>query len=615
MFKVLFLPNLKSVELEPGCSVIEAAERAGVLIDASCNGTGTCGKCKIKVNSPACIPLSSCEEKLLSDYEKANGYHLACQLTVESDMDIAVPAVHGGSVRKKKMVKLPEQFEKDISIYKQSLKVKKAKMDYQFNDIERIREATKKPALALNRGLLVEIHPALEAMRGQVTLALRESSSEDKATLLAIEPGDSESECYGCAFDIGTTTVVGMLWNLLSGELVDVEARTNYQSIYGADVISRIQYSLEGEGRNNLETLQSKAVQCFNDIIEEICIRNGINPQHIYHACAVGNTTMSHLLMGVTPVSMSKTPFAPVFCEVQTVQAVDLGIGINRLADVNLLPNIAGHVGSDIVGMMLAVGMDSLKGSHIAIDIGTNGEVVAVKDGRMLCCSTAAGPAFEGATIHQGMRAAAGAIEKIEIDAEGVHVGTIDDAPAVGICGSGLIDAVAELLRVGVVEPSGRMLTREEAREKDLPEAIAKLITGEGVNAYFTLAELDEGDNIILTQSDVREVQLAKGAILAGIQTLMKELDMSAAEIDSIMLAGAFGNYIDKRSALRIGLLPQVDEAIIKAVGNAAGVGCSMALLSESERRHADVIAVETEHIELSMNPVFQDLYIDAMRF
>ena len=615
MFNVLFLSSLKRVEVEPGTSVIQAAEQAGLLIDASCNGTGTCGKCKVKVENPSDIPLTPGEEKLLSDYEKLNGYHLACQLAVNSDMDIAIPAVHGGSGRKKKMVSLPENFNMNVSISKQFLKVRKAKMDYQFNDIERIREATQQPALALTEGLLAEIHPALEEQRGQVSLTIRSGAAGSDVSLLAIEPGDSTEKCYGIAFDIGTTTVVGMLWNLLTGELIDVEARTNYQSIYGADVISRIQYSLEGDGRCNLDTLQAKVIQCFNDIVEEICIRNDIESEHIYYSCVVGNTTMSHLFLGVTPVSMSRTPFAPVFCESQSVQAGKLGININKLAEVHLLPNIAGHVGSDIVGMMLAAGMDSLKGSHIAIDIGTNGEVVAVKDGRMLCCSTAAGPAFEGATIHHGMRAAAGAIEKVSIDADGVHIGTIDDEVAIGICGSGLIDAVAELLKIGLVDRSGRMLSREQAVDAGVPINIANLITGEGVDAYFTLAEINDGDDIVLTQADVREVQLAKGAILAGMQTLMKELDMPLDSIYSIMLAGAFGNYIDKASALEIGLLPRVDEDIIKAIGNAAGIGCCMAMLSDEERKHADAIARETEHVELSMNPVFQDLYIDAMAF
>lgn len=460
------------------------------------------------------------------------------------------------------------------------------------------------------RGILDDLHRALEEQRGNVTLTVKHGEAMDE--LIAVEAGDTSGECFGIAFDIGTTTVVGMLWDLAAGELVDVEARTNYQSLFGADVISRIQYSMEGEGK--LKALQEKVIGCCNDILSEICERNAIEQKHIYDATMVGNTTMSHLVFGVTPASMARTPFAPVFAEAQDERADELGLSIYTHANVRLLPNIAGHVGSDIVGMMMAAGLDRCKGAHIAIDIGTNGEVVAVKNGRMLCCSTAAGPAFEGATIQQGMRAAAGAIEGVVIDGS-VHLKTIDDAPTIGICGSGLIDAVSELLRVGVVDVSGRMLTKAQAQSAGVPSTIADCIVGEGADAYFLLSEAEDREPIILTQSDIREVQLAKGAILAGIQTLMAELQMSVDEIESIMLAGAFGNYINKRSALGIGLLPQVKEEKILAIGNAAGVGACMALLSDAERGRADLLALSTEHIELSMNPTFQDYYIDAMTF
>ncbi len=590
MCKVVFLPEGKSAEVEAGTSILAAAERAGVLLDASCNGQGSCGKCRVKIGDISV---------------------LACQTVIEREMEITVPLTHGGSGRKKKMVRLPEGFRPEKTVTKTALKVRRAKMDYQKNDMDRIRDALALPQLRFRRGILDDLHRALEEQRGNVTLTVKHGEAMDE--LIAVEAGDTSGECFGIAFDIGTTTVVGMLWDLAAGELVDVEARTNYQSLFGADVISRIQYSMEGEGK--LKALQGKVIGCCNDILSEICERNAIEQKHIYDATMVGNTTMSHLVFGVTPASMARTPFAPVFAEAQDEWADELGLSIYTHANVRLLPNIAGHVGSDIVGMMMAAGLDRCKGAHIAIDIGTNGEVVAVKNGRMLCCSTAAGPAFEGATIQQGMRAAAGAIEGVVIDGSGVHLKTIDDAPAIGICGSGLIDAVSELLRVGVVDVSGRMLTKAQAQSAGVPERIADCIVGEGADAYFLLSEAEDRESIILTQSDIREVQLAKGAILAGIQTLMAELQMSVDEIESIMLAGAFGNYINKRSALGIGLLPQVKEEKILAIGNAAGVGACMALLSDAERGRADLLALSTEHIELSMNPTFQDYYIDAMTF
>lgn len=606
MLKVVFLPDLKSAEVQCGASVTDAAALAGVLIDASCNGVGTCGKCRVRVLFGDAGPVTEREKDMLTAEEIRAGIRLACQTSVQSDLEISVPSIHGGSTRKKKMVSLPEGFAPCNDIRRVTVKVPKAKMDYQVNDIDRIRNELDLPDMTLRRGVLEEIHPALDAQRGNVTLTLKE------AELIGIEPGDTSGSCYGMAFDIGTTTVVGMLWNLSDGSLTDVETRTNYQSLYGADVISRISFSMQEDG--NLELIHCKVIQCCNDITSEICERNNIDPAHIFAATVVGNTTMSHIFAGVTPKSMSRTPFAPVFCEAQELNAGTLGLMMNPVAEVRLLPNIAGHVGSDITGMVIATGIDHMNGTHVAIDIGTNGEVVAVRDGRLLCCSTAAGPAFEGATIKQGMRAAPGAIEKVTTEDGDISVKTIEDAAPVGICGSGLIDAIAVMLKTGVVEKGGRMRRKAEAIEAGVSEPIASRIKGEGMEACFVLTS-SEGIDYAITQADVREVQLAKGAILAGIQTLMKELSIEEGNIDSVMLAGAFGNYIDINSALTIGLLPQVGPSRVIPVGNAAGTGSSMALLSDTERDHADIAARTIEHIELSNNPVFQDLYISAMTF
>lgn len=504
--KVTFFPSLKKASVEAGSTVMKAAESAGVLIDASCNGMGTCGKCRVIIDGHEC---------------------LACRTTIDSDTEVYVPSTHNGSDCKKRMVSLPDGFELNL-------------------DTNRVFDE--------------------------------------------IGTGDSRNNIYGIAYDIGTTTVAGMLWNLSTGDLVDVDTMTNFQSLYGADVISRIAYSMLEE--NGLARLQNIIIACLNEIVANMCERNSIRPQDICDATIVGNTTMSHLVWGVSPASLSRTPFVPVFTAAQDTSAHDLGINICENANVHLLPNIAGHVGSDITAIILASGISEMKGCHIAIDIGTNGEVVAIKDGRMACCSTAAGPAFEGASITHGMRAADGAIEKVVISDEGVSIQTVGNAPAIGICGSGLIDAVAQLLDAGIVDESGRMLTD---------------------NGNFILSEGDKP--VKITQNDIREVQLAKGAILAGIQTLMKSLNMDIEDIDSIMLAGAFGNYIDIHSALRIGLLPQVDEDIVKLIGNAAGNGSSMALLSSKARSQANEIAVQVEHIDLSCNQEFQNYFIKAMSF
>ena len=610
--KIKFMPSGREIHANSGENLLKIAEKAGVLIDASCAGAKKCGKCKVKITNGQTSDLTPAEENLLSQFEISNGYRLACCLEVTSDLEVYVPNSHGGSTRKKKITNLPEDFIPETRITSTYQKVPKATLKYQKNDLARIADTFEKEKIVPAAGLITKIHAVLEAERGAVTATFRDNN------LLALEAGDTSDNCYGVAFDIGTTTVVGMLWNFKDNTLVDVEARTNYQSNYGSDVISRIQFC--NQDNENISLMQEKVISCFNDILEDIYVRNQILPQHVYDVTVVGNTTMSHLVLGVHPKSMARTPFAPVFCDAQNLTAKELGIRVNPRANVFLLPNIAGHVGSDIVGMMLSTHIYKLNGNHIAIDIGTNGEVVAIKDGKMLCCSTAAGPAFEGASIHHGMRAAAGAVEKVSIekDSKGnnlIAIKTIDNASPVGLCGSGLIDAVATLLDVGIIEPSGRMLSQEEAEEEGIAASITKQIISFENHPAFILAHRGNDEPVILTQQDIREVQLAKGAILAGMQTLMKTLGMKEKDIDSIMLAGAFGNYIDKRSALRIGLFPQVPEGKIISVGNAAGAGASMALLSDAEREKASEIAQVTEHIELSMNMDFQEFYMYAMTF
>lgn len=420
-------------------------------------------------------------------------------------------------------------------------------------------------------------------------------------------------EVYGAAFDIGTTTVVGMLWNLSKVSLVDVIALTNPQSAYGADVISRITYSMQSE--EHLQLLKDKVRGCLNEIITEFTLRHPIDRQNIVKATVVGNTTMSHLFLGLDPSSLARSPFEPAFHGSVEHTAGELGLQLRPSAVVSLLPNIAGHVGSDIVGVLLASEIKQLSGLRLAIDIGTNGEIVLAHNGRMLACSTAAGPAFEGARIQHGMRAAKGSIENVRIEDGEVKIRTIDNAEAIGICGSGLIDAVAQMLDAELINFKGNILSSEDAAARGIsPGLTERLRRGQGGNE-FVLVWKDQGEDIVITQKDIREVQLAKGAVYGGIVVLMQCLGVEISQIDEIMLAGAFGSYINKRSILRIGMLPNVSEDKITHIGNAAGVGACMALLSEEERVRADVQAKEVEHIELALHPDFENEYVKAMYF
>lgn len=428
------------------------------------------------------------------------------------------------------------------------------------------------------------------------------------------QPKAGETEdYYGLAFDIGTTTVVGRLWDLRKGQALGAAARTNPQSDYGADVISRIMYCGMAEG--NLAKMQKKITDCFNDIRDEFTKELAINPLAIREIVAVGNTTMSHLLLGIDPKSLALAPFTPGFTGPMSVKAVDLNLKVYPQAQVNVLPNIAGHVGSDIVAVLLSSGLREMKGGNLAIDIGTNGEILLACKGKVLACSTAAGPAFEGACIQQGMRAATGAIEGVKIDGGNVELAVIGGVKPVGICGSGLIDCVAELLKAGIIDSKGRLLTEKEAKDKGLDDRLAERLVKLDPGNSFILYRSKRGETVAITQKDIREVQLAKGAILAGIQIMMKELGLKDGDIKSVLLAGAFGNYIKKESALTIGLLPDVALERVLSIGNAAGAGASMALLSRASLRQANELAESTDHIELASHPDFQSVYLKAMYF
>ncbi|HWQ79063.1 MAG TPA: ASKHA domain-containing protein [Anaerovoracaceae bacterium] len=427
------------------------------------------------------------------------------------------------------------------------------------------------------------------------------------------EEAEDGREKYGIAFDIGTTTVVGMLWGLSKAKLVDVIALTNPQSAYGADVISRITYSMNGP--EHLKLLTDKVRDCLNEIIRQITLRHSIDPQDITKAVTVGNTTMSHLFLGVDPSSLARSPFNPAFSGPVEKTAGELGLLMNPSSAIDLLPNIAGHVGSDIVGVLLASEIKKLSGLRLAIDIGTNGEIILAHDGRILVCSTAAGPAFEGARIRQGMRAASGSIEHVRIENGDVRIRVIDNAEPIGICGSGLIDAVAQMLDAGLINFKGNILSTEDAAARGMsPELVSRLRKGEEGNE-FVLAWKDDGGDISITQKDIREVQLAKGAIYGGIAILIQCMGADSSQLEEIMLAGAFGSYLNKRSILRIGMVPDVGEDKIKHIGNAAGVGACMALLSAEEKEKAAMQSKEAEHIELAGHPDFEREYVSAMFF
>lgn len=453
------------------------------------------------------------------------------------------------------------------------------------------------------------------------------SGANERKTKMLTYPKDFRPETgkkgLGAAFDIGTTTVVGMLWDLEQGEQIAACGRTNPQNEFGMDVISRIAYC--GQQAGNLVALQRKIIDCLNEIIKELCEKAGAQRSEIVKITACGNTTMAHLFAGYSPETLAFVPFAPAYTGALewTVAKDGLGSRVNPAAELSvaeagsvvLLPNIAGHVGGDITAGLAASRFLEKDGLTLFIDIGTNGEIALADGVRRYACSTAAGPAFEGAAIRHGMRAAAGAIERVRIKDGEVFFKTIGQQPAQGICGSGLIDAMAQMLKNGLIKKSGRLISAGDVDKAGLdPKFKNRLVMAEK-ERQFILAWRENNEGIVITQSDIREVQLAKGAIVAGIKLLLDEAGKAACDIREVMVAGAFGNYIDRESAVTIGLLPDIEGDRIHFIGNAAGCGVSMALTSDKELEIMKKIPELVEHVELAGKEDFQKAYMEAMQF
>ncbi|CAA7600780.1 2Fe-2S ferredoxin-type iron-sulfur binding domain protein [Acididesulfobacillus acetoxydans] len=608
MVEVRFLPADKTIRIQEGMSILQAAIAAEVRVESTCGGKGTCGKCKVRLQTGKignAEDLTPAEKKFLTPAEIESGWVLACQHILTEDTFVVLEEQKDAFDRKAGMRDSEKAWEHAPAIRKVALALDPPTVEEQTADWERLSRALPVDHVAFSRLVAASLPQKLRQGKFKVTAVL------DGAKLLAVEPGDTISRSFGLAIDIGTTTVVAYLVDLNRGTVIGSGAVTNPQNVFGADVISRITYAAGGPEK--LRELQAKVVGGINGVITQLTEKHGVGFDEIYQAVVVGNTTMSHLFLGIDPTFLAPAPFIPVFQQEVEIESRELGLKILPTAVVTVLPNVAGYVGSDTVGVMLAGNADRLPGLNLMVDIGTNGEIILAGKGSILTCSTAAGPAFEGAEIKHGMRAAEGAIERVRI-ASDVFVEVIGGTKARGICGSGLIDAMAEMVRAGVVETSGRLVTKEAQLEK-LPPLVQKRLRG-GTEFVLVWAEDSAtGGDIVISQKDVRELQLAKGAIMAGIRILLREAGAEAGDIDKVLLAGAFGNYIGKESALGIGLLPSVPLERIAAIGNAAGDGAKIALLSLPEKERAFRLARQAKHIELSTDPDFQEEFINALSF
>lgn len=622
MIKITFLPDKKNIEVNKGTTILEALERAGISIDTPCGGKGICGKCKILIIK-GINTITSIEEKLISEEEIRKGFRLACQTKVFEDSIINIPLEIKlnfkeflSSKLKGDIRKIKKYYSLNSDLKKIFLNLKKPSLGDQRPDWERIKdglslvEVENISNLKISIEILKKIPDLVRKSNFKVTVTLYNNEVID------IENGNTTKSGYGIAFDIGTTTVVGYLVDLKTGKDLSALAKTNPQVIHGDDVISRIEFVQKR--KDGLKKLQEEIVNTLNEIVRETTQRAGINKNNIYETVIVGNTCMHHLFLGLNPSNIAPSPYIPVIKENLSLKAKDIPeLALDPLANIFTLPNISAFVGADIVGGVLSTSMWMEEKIVLFVDLGTNGEVVLGSKKKLWACSTAAGPAFEGARISSGMRAVEGAIDKVKITNKSVNWRTINNVKVKGLCGSGLIDLIAEMFKIGLINKSGKLINRENC-QSGISEEIKKRIIKEREGNKFLLVKNDEaegGKPIYLTQRDIREVQLAKAAIYAGIKILLKEVGISPEDIQEILLAGAFGNFINKESARRIGLIPHLPLRRIKFIGNAAGTGAEIALLSKKMREVSQEISKKVKYVELSSRSDFQEEFIKAMSF
>jgi uncharacterized 2Fe-2S/4Fe-4S cluster protein (DUF4445 family) len=600
-------PAQKQVRVPPGVSVFDSASWNGIAIDSTCGGHGTCHKCKVRV-SPA-TGATVHDQRTFTPAELEAGWRLACLVRATRDHDVLVPPLT--TRPKAATVGVGRQVILRPAVQKRYVELVEPTLDDQRPDLARLLDAIDD----------LEPVPDLHALR-RLPSVLRQADFKVTAVvvdeaLIDVEPGDTTGVRYGIAFDLGTTTVVATLLDLATGTPVAVASMLNKQQPFGGDVISRISATMMDPAA--LGRLQDAAGRTLATLAEQVCSEGGVDPQHVYEAALAGNATMTALALGIDPEPLGVAPFVQTTATPPSVPASEIGLTLHPGARVALFPALGAYVGGDIVAGMLATGMDRDKRVRLFIDVGTNCEIVLSDGNRILATAAPAGPAFEGGAIRCGMRAADGAIEVVKLDSEAgeVEIGVIGDVAPRGLCGSGLVDAVAELVKAGLLDASGRYATDEVAKE--VAPGLADRLTSIGQERVFVLhrdrPDSDPEEGVVLSQRDVRELQFAKAAISTGWTLLMEELGLEHDDVQQVLLAGSFGSYLSAASAVRIGLVPKLPVLRIVPAGNVAGEGAKMALLSIRERVGAAALLEEVTYVELSDRPDFNDRFVDLLAF
>jgi uncharacterized 2Fe-2S/4Fe-4S cluster protein (DUF4445 family) len=610
-----FFPNGNRVRVPAGVTIFDAASWNGIAIDSTCGGHGTCKKCKVRIMAGA-VPPSSVDARAFSPDELRAGWRLACRAAATANLDVDVPPL---STRPKAAtVGVGRQVILRPAVQKRYLELTEPTLSDQRSDIERVLAELDDLELRVDLAVLRTVGRVLRASDYKVTAVIVDD------VLIDVQPGDTSERRYGIAFDLGTTTVVATLLDLSTGTPMAVSSMLSKQQPLGADVISRISATMLDP--ENLGRLTGLAHSSLGELVTGVCEQAGVDPFDVYEVALAGNATMTHLALGIDPEPLGVAPFILSARLWPEVLAAEVGLAVHPRARAVVFPAFGAYVGGDITAGLLASGMNRDARVRLFIDVGTNCEIVLGGRDWLLATAAPAGPAFEGAAIRCGMRAADGAIEGVvldgrggegEADADGVTLRVIGDCAPVGLCGSGLVDAVASLIAVGLLDHSGRFVTAEQAAQ--VAPSLAPRLVSLGNERVFVLhwgAEAgDVGNSIFLTQRDVRELQFAKAAIASGWQVLLDEAGLTAADIQQVLLAGSFGSYLSPANAIKLGLVPKLPVLRIVSAGNVAGEGAKMALLSVRERAAALALLEEVRYVELSDHADFNDRFIGQLEF
>ena len=620
MTKVFVEPIGVTVEIPDGDSLLSVVTSGAVDVPVDCAGRGTCGKCLVRLGAGEFSEPTEAEERKVPASKIAQGWRLACQTVPRSGrVSIEVRATQG-----RRQILTTSRLHPgpaDPAVRREVVTLAPATLDDNRADSRRLLDATGGGELPLSalRGLpdalrdghwrvvattyegrVIDVEPAMPAAVNHAAAdeALAQGAPGSPDAPVAPSPGPA----FGAAVDIGTSKIIAYLFDLQTGRQIDQEAIENPQMRFGEDVITRLTQAIHEDRRDDLREAARGGI---DELLGRLCERQEISPRHIYDLTVVGNTVMHHLALGVSPTGLGGPPFAPALAAPVTLRAADLGLAANPEAGVHFPPPIAGFVGSDCLGVITATQLARATVPMMAIDIGTNTEIAIVHDGDLAVTSCASGPAFEGYQIASGMKAVEGAIERVSIDTDGnpTEVATIGGREPLGICGSGVVDLLAGLVAAGVVDAGGRIQPHERVRDNT-----------RGPGLEYLLAEGPQGE-VVFTQHDVRALQLAKAAIATGAKLLLAELGLAAGDLSQVLVAGAFGNHLDVRNTLAIGLLPAVAPERVAFVGNAAGVGAQMALIDVAERRAMAELAARTRFLDLATDPGFHEVFARELGF